>query len=51
MEEVRADNCVEIGAVQDDGVVCDRKGIIQEDISENFDSDVCEGIKFEEADD
>ena len=51
MEEVRADNCVEIGAIQDDGVVCDREGVIQEDISEDFDGDIREGIKFEGADD
>ena len=51
VEEVGADNSIEIGAAQNNGVVCDRKGIIQENISENFDGDVCKGIKFEGADD
>ena len=51
VEEVRADNSVETGTVQDGGVVCNGKGVIQEDISEDFDGDVCEGIKFEGADD
>ena len=51
VEEVRANNCVEIGAVQNDGVVCNREGVIQEDISEDFNGDVCEGVKFEGAGD
>ena len=51
MKEIRADDSVKIGAIQDDGVVCNGEGVIQEDISEDFDGDICEGIKFEGTND
>ena len=51
VEEIRADNCVEMGAVQNDGVVCDREGIIHENIAENLDGDISEGVEINGADD
>ena len=44
MEEVGADNGVEIGAVQNDGIVCDGEGIVHENIAENFDGEVKSGL-------
>ena len=50
VEEVRADNGIEIGAIQNDGVVCDGEGIIQEDVAENFNGDISEGVEVDGAD-
>ena len=47
VEEVRANNSVETGAAQNDSVVCDGQGVIDENISENFDGDVSERVKFD----
>ena len=33
VEKVGTNNCIEIGTVQDDGVVCDGEGIIHENIA------------------
>ena len=50
VEEVRANNSVEIGAAQNDGVVCDGEGIIQENVSKNLDGDISEGGEVDGAD-
>ena len=50
MEEVGANNSVEIGAIQNDGVICDGEGVIYEDIAENFDGDISEGVEVDGAD-
>ena len=51
MEEVGAYDGIEIGAIQNDGIVCDGEGIVHENIAENFDGDVSEGVKVDGADD
>ena len=51
VEEVRADDGIEIGAIQNNGVVCNGKGVIYEDIAENLDGDVGDGVKTDGADD
>ena len=51
MKEIRADDSVKIGAIQDDGVVCNGEGVIHENIAENFDCDISEGVEIDGADD
>ena len=51
IEKIGAYYGVEIGTIQDDGIVCDGEGIIHEDVSENFDGNVGEGVESDGADD
>ena len=48
MEEIRADDSIEIGTIQDDGVVCNGEGVIHENIAENLDGDISRESKLME---
>ena len=48
VKEVRADDGVEIGAIQNGGVACNGEGVIHENIAENLDGDISRESKLME---